>query len=136
MQRKHHDEYSVYEARKKGETDSGKQNKLAEMPTCRVVPKFVRGSQQQREISEAVVKMIIKDLRPISIVEKEGFRDLVALLEPRYTMASRQHITERLLPQFLTRCQDSLDSLMLEMSSCNLTLDIWSSRRMHAYLGI
>ena len=106
------------------------------MPTCRVVPKFVRGSQQQREISEAAVKMIIKDLCPISIVEKEGFRDLVALLEPWYTMVSRQHITEGLLPQFLTRCQDSLDSLMLEMSSCNLTLDIWSSRRMHAYLGI
>ena len=47
------------------------------MPTCRVVPKFVRGSQQQ-EISEAMVKMIIKDIRPISTVEKEGFCDLVS----------------------------------------------------------
>ena len=46
LQSKHHDEYSVYEAREKGKTASEKQNKLTEMPTCRVVPKFVRCSQQ------------------------------------------------------------------------------------------
>ena len=58
---------------------------------------------------EAVVKMIIKDLRPTSLVEKEGFRDLVSLLKPWYTMVSWQHITKH-LPQFLIGCQDSLDS--------------------------
>ena len=51
-------------------------------------------------------------------------------------MASRQHITRRILPEFLSRVQCSLESLLLDVSSCNLTLDIWSSRRMHAYMGI
>ena len=46
LQSKHHDEYSVYEAREKGKTASEKQNKLTEMLTCRVVPKFARCSQQ------------------------------------------------------------------------------------------
>ena len=46
LQSKHHGEYSVYEAREKGKTASKKQNKLTEMLTCRVVPKFVRCSQQ------------------------------------------------------------------------------------------
>jgi len=71
--------------------------------------------------------MIVKDIHPISIVENEDFRDLVSLLELRYTMASRQHITRRILPEFLRRVQCSLEFLLVEVSSCNLTLDIWSS---------
>ena len=50
--------------------------------------------------------------------------------------AFRQHITRRILPKFLSRVQCSLEFLLVEVSSCNLTLDIWSSRRMHAYMGI
>ena len=46
LQSKHHDEYSVYEAREKGKTASENQNKLTEMLTCHVVPKFARCSQQ------------------------------------------------------------------------------------------
>jgi len=137
IQRKHPEDYSGFEAIKKGEPESKKQPKLTEMSTaCCSVQKFEKNSPKQREISEAVVKMIVKDIRPISIVENEGFRDLVSLLEPRYTMASRQHITRRILPEFLSRVQCSLGSLLVEVSSCNLTLDIWSSRRMHAYMGI
>ena len=136
IQRKHPEDYSGFEATKKGAPNSGNQPKLTEMATCRTVQKFERNSPKQREISEAMVKMIVKDIRPISIVENEGFRDLISLLEPRYTMVSRQHITRRILPEFLSRVQHSLDSLLVEVSSCNLTLDIWSSRRMHAYIGI
>ena len=62
--------------------------------------KIEKNSPKQREISEAVVKMIVKDIRPISIVESEGFHDLVSQLELCYTMASQQYITRRILPSF------------------------------------
>ena len=74
MQRKHPEDYSGFEGTKKGEPNSGNQPKLTEKSTCHTVQKFERNSPKQREILEAMVKMIVKDIRPISIVENEGFR--------------------------------------------------------------
>ena len=71
---KHREDYSGFEGTKKGEPNSGNQPKLTEMSTCHTVQKFERNSPKQREILEAMVKMIVKDIRPISIVENEGFR--------------------------------------------------------------
>ena len=56
----------------KGELESRKQPKLTDMSAaCCIVQKFEKNSPKQREISEAAVKMIVKDIRPISIVENE-----------------------------------------------------------------
>jgi len=36
---------------------------------------------------------------PAAVVENEGFQELIAILDPRYTMVSRQHIQYPLLPK-------------------------------------
>ncbi|CAF90828.1 unnamed protein product [Tetraodon nigroviridis] len=36
--------------------------------------------------------MIIKDCQPLSLVEDEGFKELLQLLEPSYVLPSRQPI--------------------------------------------
>jgi hypothetical protein len=37
--------------------------------------------------------MVAIDLRPYSIVENEGFRELMRVLEPRYAIVSRKELT-------------------------------------------
>lgn len=37
---------------------------------------------------------ICEDMRPLSVVENEGFRIMITTLEPRYIIPSRQHITD------------------------------------------
>ena len=44
-------------------------------------------------LQENQFKMIAGDMLPISVVEAKGFRDLIAFLEPDYTVPCRQTMT-------------------------------------------
>ena len=42
--------------------------------------------------------MIVKDLRPVNIVENEGFRYFIAALDPLFTLPSRKTLREKWIP--------------------------------------
>ena len=46
-----------------------------------------------KDITDRIVSMLVLDLRPVYMVECERFKDLVACLEPGYTIPSRKLIT-------------------------------------------
>ncbi|MEQ2211102.1 hypothetical protein XENOCAPTIV_026524, partial [Xenoophorus captivus] len=48
------------------------------------------GVSRKQAIDEAVVNMIITDCQPLSLVEDEGVRELLQLLEPLYVLPSRK----------------------------------------------
>ena len=87
-------------------------------------------------ITNAIADMIIQDVIPAHIVEKHGFRNLILLLDPRYTMVSRQHMQYTLLPEKARSLRESIKQELTTIPSCAVTLDIWSSRRMHSYFGL
>ena len=47
-------------------------------------------STRATKITQSVLSFICKDMRPLSVVENEGFRNMMTTLEPRYTIPSRQ----------------------------------------------
>ena len=98
--------------------------------------KFTASSPAQTSITNAIVQMLITDIRPLHMVESEGFKNLISLLEPRYTMVSRKDIQNKLLPQLFNTTTDKIKSLLISATTSNVTLDIWSSRKMHSFLGI
>ncbi|CAG12946.1 unnamed protein product [Tetraodon nigroviridis] len=55
-------------------------------------PVINTGASRKQATDEAVVNMIIKDCQPLSLVEDEGFKELLQLLEPSYVLPSRQPI--------------------------------------------
>lgn len=48
------------------------------------------GVCRKQAIDEAVVNMIFTDCQLLSLVEDEGFRELLQLLEPSYVLPSRK----------------------------------------------
>ncbi len=82
------------------------------------------------------MEMIIEDLIPTHIVEKNGFRNLVQLLDVKYTMVSRQCLQYKLIPEKVDQMKACLIQQLVSLSSCAVTLDLWTSRRMHGYFGI
>ena len=98
--------------------------------------KFDKNDPRQKAITDAVIKMIIRDVQPAYIVEREGFRELLNVLEPWYTVVSRKHIQQSLLPSYHSKVAEAIKNTLSNVDTCSLTLDIWSSRRMHAYLGV
>ena len=54
-------------------------------------------SDRTQKITRAIGLFMALDMRPFSVVENEGFRNLLHLLEPRYEMPSRAHFSENVL---------------------------------------
>ena len=56
--------------------------------------KFDKNDPRQKAITDALIKLIVKDLQPVYMVEREGFREFLNVLEPRYTLVSRKHLQQ------------------------------------------
>jgi len=88
LQRKHKLQYEQFEKEKKEkkivDVSSGTGQRLLTtiMSPPHTIVKFSHSDAKQQAISDVITKMIIKDLAPIQIVDCEGFRDLLALIEP------------------------------------------------------
>lgn len=66
--------------------------------------KYQDGPEKKKRLDEALLKMTVKDLQPLSLVENEGFKQLVSLLDPRYTPPSRRDLVRtQLLPYMKNR---------------------------------
>ncbi|XP_036386591.1 zinc finger BED domain-containing protein 4 [Megalops cyprinoides] len=103
------------------------------------IAKFDRNDPRQVLISEAIAKMIIRDLQAVQIVENEGFRELLQLLEPRYTPEPRHYIQQQLLPGYAYQVQLATKQALTAAESCSVTLDLWRSGAAGSgggYLGV
>ncbi|XP_037540064.1 zinc finger BED domain-containing protein 4 [Nematolebias whitei] len=102
------------------------------------VTKFDRHDPRQVLISEAIAKMIVHDLQPVSIVENQGFRELLQLLEPRYTPEPQHHIQGQLLPAYAYQAQLATRQALASAQVLSLSLDLWnsSSQTTSGYLGV
>jgi zinc finger BED domain-containing protein 4 len=49
----------------------------------------------------AIGSMIAKDIQPLQMVENQGFRELLQILEPHYQVPSRRYFTDNVLPRLL-----------------------------------
>lgn len=85
--------------------------------------KFDYSDPRQSLISEAIAKMIIRDLQPTQIVEYEGFRELLQLLEPRYMPVPCHYIQQQLLPAYVSQVQQAAKQALKGAESCSVSLD-------------
>lgn len=95
--------------------------------------KLPASSARANKITRSVLCFICKDMRPLSVVENEGFRNTMATLEPRYNIPSRQHITDVALPKLYREVKATvLDSA----ERVTLTCDAWTSRATQSYVTL
>lgn len=102
------------------------------------VTKFDKHDPRQVLISEAIAKMIVRDLQPVSMVEKEGFRALLQLLEPRYIPDTQHHIHSQLLPAYAYQAQLATRQALASAHTLSLSLDICWDRSLSSsgYFGV
>ncbi|XP_045913609.1 zinc finger BED domain-containing protein 4 isoform X1 [Micropterus dolomieu] len=102
------------------------------------VTKFDRHDPRQVLISEAIAKMIVRDLQPVSIVENQGFRELLQLLEPRYTPERQHYIQSQLLPAYAYQAQLATRQALASTHALSLSLDLWRglAGATSGYLGV
>ena len=74
-------------------------------------------------------------MQPVSIVEDEGFKRLVTLLDSRYDIPSRRTIM-RMLPEKYRKVRAAVEVLLVETEYVSLTTDIWTSRATQGYITL
>lgn len=93
-------------------------------------------SIKKQLIDKGLVKMISKDAEPFNIVNREGFREFVHLLDPKYVLPSRttlQHVhTKNRYEITFQKLKSKLDAV----EYCSITTDCWTSRANTSYLTV
>ncbi|KAK7882297.1 hypothetical protein WMY93_028471 [Mugilogobius chulae] len=86
-------------------------------------------------LDEAIVDMIIKDGQPFSMVEGEGFTNLMEILDPLYKVPCRKTVKTMVEERYQQNKKKAEEDLK-KASAVSLTADMWTSRNMDAYLGV
>uniref|UniRef100_A0A674MNF8 BED-type domain-containing protein n=1 Tax=Takifugu rubripes TaxID=31033 RepID=A0A674MNF8_TAKRU len=93
-------------------------------------------SQRAREITLSLAKMIVKDLQPISMVEDQGFRHFMKVVDPRYQIPSRKSMMAGEIPKLYEQTQKTVKDSIQSASSLVLTTDMWTARTTESYLTV
>ena len=86
-------------------------------------------------MDEALVNMVVKDLQPFFIVDDSGFKNFVALLDPIYTLSSRQALKNMVVHKYEEE-KTKARAVMQSVEAVSLTSDMWTSINMEAYLAV
>ena len=98
--------------------------------------KYGPSHPQQKAINKGIIDdLIIKCNMPISIVENEHFRHFLSILDHKYTPMARTTVSHA-LDKKVEEVKKTLLDRLCTVKTVNLTIDIWSDRRMRAFLGI
>ena len=97
------------------------------------IQKYAPNSEKRHKLNEKLVTLIIKDMRPLSIVRNKGFRDFVETLDPRYSLPSTKTLGEKLIPRIYNQNMIDLMSSLETISNITLTTDGWTSSTADKY---
>ncbi|KAJ0002708.1 hypothetical protein NQD34_007857 [Periophthalmus magnuspinnatus] len=84
---------------------------------------------------DAGVVNMIKDSRPFSIMEDEGFVELMKIVDPNYILPNRKALKEMIEKKYNEAKEKSKEQLQ-KASALSLTSDMWTSINMEAYLAV
>ena len=91
---------------------------------------------RQIELTNCLVDFITSSLQPLSRVDDPAFRSMIHKAQPAFTMPSRKYLSTKLLPEKTAQLHSRISDRLKNVHSICLTVDIWSSRGMRAYIGI
>uniref|UniRef100_H2ZXV7 HAT C-terminal dimerisation domain-containing protein n=1 Tax=Latimeria chalumnae TaxID=7897 RepID=H2ZXV7_LATCH len=86
-------------------------------------------------LNNSIVNIILKDLRPISIVEGKGFREFVELVEPGNQLPSRTFFTQMVEKKYLVTMQH-IKAELKTPEKIALASDIWTSLATDAHMSV
>ena len=94
------------------------------------------GSVHPSRISGQGWETMQGDLRPYSVVDNEGFRQLLNECEPRYTIPTRRFITETAVPQLYADVKHQVTEAISSANRAAITCDAWTSRATQSYVTL
>ena len=133
---------------------NSKQPRMDGIFSPNVIAKFNSGHDRARKITQCIARMMALDYQPYSLVENRGFRELMAVLEPRYELPSRTTFSRRLLPELYNKTRLAVERQLSRdftghgdesisdyvttgngIPAFSFTTDCWTSSAMDPYIS-
>jgi hypothetical protein len=92
--------------------------------------------QEQQEYTKYLIRWLICDLQPFTVVDNTYFREFINYFCPRYTVPERHQVKDFIISTFNTKREKIINHLDQIEGKCSLTADMWTSMNREAYLGI
>ena len=90
------------------------------------------GVVKAETITELLVNWVTTNMRPLTIVEDTGFRDVLAFVEPGYRVPSRKHMAT-LVRNRHAEGRANLKKRLADAVSVAVTTDGWTSKAVRSY---
>lgn len=88
------------------------------------------------KFNEAVANFIVTDMMPYNVVEGEGFKKMISVLQPNYQLPGRKAFTETKIPQLFKKTLETAKHLLEEKQFVALTTDCWTSVAMEPFIAV
>ena len=99
--------------------------------------KYGRNDARQIKISESYIKnVVVKCGAPIYMVEQEGFRAFMNDVDPKWIPCGGKWVSQTKIPQMFASVKEKLISRLSQVANVSATLDIWTDRKMRAFMGM
>lgn len=100
------------------------------------ISSYSESGTKTRKLNNCLLYMICKDHQPFSIVENEGFKNLMKAVAPQYKLPSRTTL-RRWLDNKYEAVSETFRKKLSTIADLTLTTDIWSDTlNMKSFIGI
>ena len=93
-------------------------------------------SVRSKAITEALSFFICKDIQPYSVTGNEGFKHLLEVLEPRYSIPDRKVFSDRKIPGLYDKVRQGVVESMSRAQRVAITVDGWTSCATDSYITV
>ncbi|XP_077361925.1 E3 SUMO-protein ligase ZBED1-like isoform X2 [Festucalex cinctus] len=97
---------------------------------------YDRESKRWIDITNAITIHLAKDMVALNTVEKEGFKQMMMTLDPRYEVPSRKYFSQVAIPSLYEKYRAKLEAELGGVRHFAATTDMWFSRTMEPYFGM
>ena len=98
--------------------------------------KLAFSSVRAKTISKSIGIFMAADLRPYSVVETAGFKQMVATLDPKYIVPSRAHFSQSVIPDLYIETRVLVERFLSQSPIVCITTDGWTSRATESFVTI
>jgi hypothetical protein len=74
--------------------------------------------------------------QPISTVTNLAYKEMISYFNPSFNMPGEQKIKTKISKSYKYNCENLMNLLNETATTVSLTIDLWSSRAKHGYLGV
>ena len=98
---------------------------------------LVHSSTRWKKLTSAVCQFLARDLVPIDTVNDTGFRNMLKVFEPRYTLPDRTTFSRHYLPSLYQKQKAIVSEQMASgLKYFSITTDCWTSRAQHSFMRL